>query len=292
MKFFRLFLCSMGMLAVFSRADASTLYASTASGNAGELYIINSSTGAVIQDIGPLNNATNLNYAMTGLAFDPVSGMLYGSTASGSSNPSTRNLLVTINPASGRVTVKGPYNLSGAAAGGSMADISFDPTTGVLYGISTNGGAHLYSINTTTGAATLVGNSGFTFTNGGGVAVSPTGTVLGVPLPANFGTYDKVTGAFTNIGNPAKPTGRGYGALAFDGSTLYGLNVASPPAAPHLVTIDTTTGAVTDIGATVVALDAIAFRPVPEPASLSILVSASIILPSRRRTARKKRTRS
>jgi hypothetical protein len=144
-----------------------------------------------------------------------------------------------------------------------MTDIAFDPASAALYGIASVGGAHLYSIDKTTGQATLVGDSGFTATNGGGVAVSPEGTVFGTPLPANFGTYDKTTGAYTDITNPTKPTGRGYGALAFDGSVLYGLNVATPPAAPHLVTIDTTTGAVTDIGATVVAVDGIAFRPNP-----------------------------
>ena len=40
---------------------------------------------------------------------------------------------------------------------------------------------------------------------------------------------------------------------AFNGSVLYGLNVVTPPAAPHVVTIDTATGAVTDIAATVIA---------------------------------------
>ena len=53
-----------------------------------------------------------------------------------------------------------------------MTDLAFDPTTNVLYGIASVGGAHLYIIDTTTGQATLVGDSGFTATNGGGVAVS------------------------------------------------------------------------------------------------------------------------
>jgi hypothetical protein len=265
-KYLSLLLLSFSLAAASAlamRVEALDLYASTSSGNAaGELYIINQSTGAMIQDIGPLNDANNLNYGMTGLAFDPVSGVLYGSTASGSPDPASRNLLVTINPATGRVTVKGPYNLSGDATGATMTDIAFDPTTGVLYGIGSVGGAHLYSIDKTTGHATLVGNSAFTATNGGGVAVSSAGTVYGTPLPANFGTYDKTTGAYTDIANPDKPTGRGYGALAFDGAVLYGLNVAKT-GAPELVTIDTTTGAVTDIGPTVVAVDGIAFRPPP-----------------------------
>jgi hypothetical protein len=92
--------------------------------------------------------------------------------------------------------------------------------------------------------------------------VSPTGTVFGSPGLNNFGTYDKTTGAYTNISNPAKPAGGGYGALAFEGSVLYGLNLGTPP---HFVTIDTATGTVTDVAPTLTALDAIAFRPVITP---------------------------
>lgn len=264
MRFFRLLVLSVCVsltLALATRVDALDLYASTASGHAaGELYILDSTTGAVVQDIGPLNDASSLNYGMTGLAFDPVSGVLYGSSSSGSPNPAAQNKLVTINPATGLVTVVGPYGLSGAATGSSMADLAFDPTTDVLYGIGTVGGAHLYSINTSTGQATLVGDSGFAFTAGGGVAVSPTGIVFGSPAINDFGTYDKVTGAYTNISNPAKPAGGGYGALAFEGSVLFGLNLGTPP---HLVTIDAATGMVTDVAPTLNALDAIAFRPTP-----------------------------
>ncbi len=58
---------------------------------------------------------------------------------------------------------------------------------------------NLYSINTSTGLATKVGDSGFTITEGGGVAVSPDGTVFATPTFHRFGTYDKMTGKFTNI---------------------------------------------------------------------------------------------
>jgi hypothetical protein len=253
-----LLLCGLSISAVVSRTEAA-LYASTASGAAGELYIIDQTNSAVIQDIGPLNDASSVNYGMTGLAFQPGTGVLFGSTANKVSANAAK--LVTINPATGLVTVVGSY---GVATGDTMTDITFDPTSGVLYGVGSSGGAHLYSINTTTGAATIVGDSGFTFTNGGGVAVDSTGVVFGSPSPVNFGTYDKVTGAFTNIGNPASPNGRGYGGLAFDGSVLYGLNVVNKTGGlpPHLVTIDTTTATVTDLGATAIeSFDAIAFSP-------------------------------
>ena len=52
------------------------MYASTAAGTTGELYILDSSTGAVVQDVGPLNDLNNVNYPITGLAFQPHSGAL------------------------------------------------------------------------------------------------------------------------------------------------------------------------------------------------------------------------
>ena len=173
----------------------------------------------------------------------------------GSPNVAARDMLVKIDPTTAQVTPIGNFGL---ATGGTMADLSFDPTTGTLYGIGSVGGADLYSIDTTTGVATKVGDAGFTITEGGGVAVSPTGTVYGTPRLANFGTYDKTSGAYTDIANPAKPALGGYGALAFDGNTLYGLNLGGPP---HLVTIDPTNGNVTDVVPTLTSLDAIAFRP-------------------------------
>src|SRR4029079_13697798 len=121
--------------------------------------------GTVIQDIGPLNDASNVNYGMTGMAFQPSTGVLFGSTAA--NVPATAAKLVTINPATGLVTVVGGF---GVANGSTMADLAFDPTSGTLYGVGTNGGAHLYSINTTTGAATIIGSSGLRVTNGRGLA--------------------------------------------------------------------------------------------------------------------------
>src|SRR5436305_13826516 len=79
-KFFYVLLCSLGALGLTTSANAGTLYASVAAGGSGELYILNTASGAVVQDIGPLNDSSSVNYPMIGLAFHPVSGVLYGST--------------------------------------------------------------------------------------------------------------------------------------------------------------------------------------------------------------------
>jgi hypothetical protein len=254
------------------RTDAAVLYGSTASGGPGELYRLDPATGGILQDIGALNDAFGLNYGITGLAFDPFSGLLYGSTAN--NNPATRAQLVTINPLNGLVTVIGAFNVGNSGTTPStMSDLSFDPTTGRLYGVGSVGGPQLYSINLLTGQATVIGSTGLTSTSGGGLAISSSGAFYGTPTATRFGTYNSGSGAFTTIANPAKPAGGGaYAALAFDGSgLLYGLNSGpGTPPVTHLVTIDPVTGAVTDIGASVNALDAIAFAPVPEPSTLSL----------------------
>ena len=272
MKTLGLVLSVLGILAFGTRAEAGTLFASTAAGGSGELYILNSSDGSVVQDVGPLNDVTGLNYPITGLAFNPISGVLYGST--GNSFEATAGRLVTIDPATAQVTDVGSYNAGPVNSSGkpaTMADISFD-SAGNLYGIGSIGGPQLYSINTSTGQATVIGSTGLTSTTGGGLAVSSAGVFFGTPTASRFGTYDSTLGTYTDIANPTKPAGGGYGGLAFDGNILYGMNVGSgSPPPTHLVTIDTTTGQVSDLGQSVNSLDAIAFQPIPEPSSLMLL---------------------
>jgi hypothetical protein len=271
MKAYQVFLFGLAVSTAVNRADAQTLYGATSSGH-GELYTLNPATGGVLTDVGALNDSGSVNYSVSGLAFNPISGVLYGSTGGVSGTQ-----LLTINPNSGLVTVVGSFGAGSAT----MTDLAFD-SSGHLFGISSSGGANLYSININSGAATLVGSSGISFTEGGGLAISPLGIAYGAPIPGEYGTYDLTTGAYTHIAIPASPvgSGAGYGALAFNGSTLYGDNLkAGSSGATHLVTIDPTTGNVTDIGASVTHLDAIAVQvaEVPEPTTISLLVGAGVL---------------
>jgi hypothetical protein len=274
------FFCALGTLGLAAtQAEAQSLYGATSSGH-GELYILNPATGGVLQDVGALNDAGAVNYSVSGLAFNPVTGVLYGSTG----GVSGHNLL-RINPANGQVTVVGSFNAGTAT----MTDLAFD-SSGHLYGISSSGGANLYSINPVTGQATLIGSSGVSFTEGGGLAISSGGVFYGAPIPGEYGTYNPTTGAYTHITAPATPAGGGsYAALAFNGSTLYGDNLIAGASggATHLVTINPTTGAVTDIGPSVTHLDAIAFS-VPEPGSIALFSAGgllALIAARRRKTA-------
>lgn len=266
-------------------ARAAILYAASAAGATGQLYTLNPANGAMLQNIGPLNDVTGANYPITGMAFHPTTGVLYGST--GNNPAATAARLVTINPATGLVTVIGSYNAGPTNSSGTpatMGDLAFD-AAGNLFGVGTIGGPQLYSINVTTAQATVIGSTGLTSTTGGGIDVSPSGVIYGTPTASRFGTYHGVTGAYTDIANPAKPAGGGaYGALAFDGTTLYGLNVGSgSPPPTNLVTIDPTTGVVTNLGSSLPSLDAIAFGPIPEPATWTLLLAPAALSALRRR---------
>ncbi len=269
LKTYSFVFCTLGILALATQAEASTLYGSTSSGH-GELYILNPATGSPLQDVGPLNDVTGLNYSVTGLAFDPGTGVLYGSTGGVSGTK-----LLTINPATASVSVVGSFSAGTAT----MTDLSFDQS-GNLWGITSSGGAKLASINKVTGAATVMPASGVSFTEGGGLAISSGGVFYGAPIPGEYGTYNSTTGAYTHIATPTSPAGNNgsYGALAFDGNTLYGDNLlpGSGGGLTHLVTIDPTTGNVTDIGASVTHLDAIAFR-VPEPGTMVLLLGTGLM---------------
>jgi hypothetical protein len=292
MNCFRLMTCVAACVALAGRADAQVLYASTSSGAAGELYTLNPANGNSILNIGPLNDSSGQNYPVTGLAFNPVDGMLYGSTGNNIGATSWARL-VKINPATAQVTVVGLFNAGPVDPSGkptTMSDLAFT-STGTLYGVASIGGPNLYTIDLVLGQATLVGGSGLTSTSGGGLAISPGGTFYGTPTATRFGTYDPTTGAYTNIGTPALPAGGAYAALAFNGPVLYGMDSGTGSPAPnHLVTIDPSTGTVTDLGlSNLTSLDAIAFGPaaVPEPGTLG-LVGGAVVLGVLRAVRRRK----
>jgi hypothetical protein len=262
-RVFAVFFVGICLFSGLTSASAQTLY-----GAGIDFYILNPSTGAVVTDFGAIKDASNNTYFLTGLAFDSVNGILYGST--NNQSPTAPRSLVSVNPSNGQVTVIGAYN---AGSGNTMADLTFDATTNTLYGGGSMTG-DLYSLSIVTGAATDVGASGLTGLRGVGVAADAAGTTWGTPRGADqqLATYNKSTGAPTTVatlsGAPystGSPNGSdSINALAFNASgTLYGVNVNLNDAArpTHLITINTSTGAVTDVGLSVNNLDAIVFIP-------------------------------
>ena len=238
------------VLIASAATSAQTLYLATGGSTNSNLYIINPANGAVISTVGPIG------FAITGMAVHPVTGVLYGSTSGNS--PSNPRSLITINKTTGAGTLVGQMS-----ALGPVADITFTPD-GTLYGWLEPGQDDLVTINLTTGLATVVGNSGLS-TFGSGIASDASGTLYFAGDGANqeLRTVNRTTGLTTVVatmsGSP-QPSDA-IPALAFQPGTgvLFGLDGLDGNPNVSLITINTTTGVVTNRGATVTNADAIAF---------------------------------
>ncbi len=118
-----------------------------------KLYDINPATGAA-------TNPRNVNVNdCVGIAIDPLTGTMYGMTdqfgrINNQSGQGGKNLLFSINPATGAATGIGRIDPTGAFQE-FEGDMAFEPGTNALWGITTNvNSAALYTINKTTGLAT------------------------------------------------------------------------------------------------------------------------------------------
>src|ERR1051326_944795 len=146
--------------------------------NDGWLVTINQTTGAVTP-VGPPGSVSRIS----GLAFD-LTGALFITTQGGTGfppppGPTTASNLIQINPATGAIINNIGLVKDAMGTAISIADLAVQPGTGLLYGIrgpndNLGGQGLLYTINKTTGVATLVGNTGDFF---GSIAFAPNGTL-------------------------------------------------------------------------------------------------------------------
>ena len=176
------------------------------------LLTINPATGAVSSSVA-IMAATGAPVPIVSLAWDPVTSVLYGNTSVGFGN-TTNDALYSIDPTTGNATFLGVigyntvyalgfngggtlYGISqtsnelitidtGSGAGTGVAgvglsavyDLAFRPGDDTMF-VADSGTSSLYTMDPTTGAATLVGSYG-----------SPTNVVglafLGVPEPSSL----------------------------------------------------------------------------------------------------------
>jgi len=220
-------------------------------GAAGNLYLLDPETGASTI-VGPVG------YAITGLAFAP-DGKLYGSQSTQSGNRGNASLIL-IDPATGAGTPVGELlDSSTGTYHNSTADIAFHNTT--LLGWSETGDDPI-SIDTATGAVTVIGDSGVS-SSGSGMAVDTEGVVWFVPGRVNGNLY--IINPTTGVGfeGPALSGGTydNINSLTFLDGTLYGVDtqdLGSVGSLQVLITIDTATGVITPIGPIPTGVDSIA----------------------------------
>ena len=208
---------------------------------------------------GQATSVGDVGYAITGLAQDPTTGILYG--VSNNNSPIAPRTLLTIDPANGAATQVGPLGLI-------IADITFD-SQGRLFGWSEEED-NLASINKQTGAATeFTVNELDTYGSGSAFDVNDTywlfgegegGGGPGSNTDGGYHTIDPLTGKATLRGRltPVLDANESpVSSAAFDcaRTTLYATiqNYGKPPA--YLTAIDTATGAVTTKGVTTTGAD-------------------------------------
>jgi hypothetical protein len=186
-----------------------TLYATDVSVSGWKFGTINLATGAytVINDQGGSSN-------WHGLAADPAANLLYSVDLDAADYP-----LVSITPG-GAIATKGLtyQNIRGLA---------YDSNHGVLYGVAwdeTAGATALYTVDTGSGAAALVGSLGLDNFRLG-LAYDPLADILYLNTGAGNGGYslyrvDTTTGAPTLIGGNGSVAGNGIDGLAYLGTAI------------------------------------------------------------------------
>jgi hypothetical protein len=257
-----------GSMVVTAGAMADTLYVGTAMPTdvAGQLYAVDPANAASSL-IGSFLDGAGNPYGITGLAVDQTTGVLYGSS---SRQNASGGQLVTINPATALVTPIGSFGI-----GSTMADITIDPVSGVMYGWESGGGHQLHTINTTTGLATVVGASSIPDFGGGGLAMDSGQVLYSTPdgssgSPPTLRTVDTGSGITAIVAAlSAGPVNLSVNAMDFNSAwALFGVNGGGSTGGNtrHLVTINTSSGVLTDIGSLPDRSDALAFvrNSVPE----------------------------
>jgi hypothetical protein len=250
------------------------LYITSGNGNQSTLYRVDPATMAATA-IGPVL-ISGSPVAVTGLAEQPGTGLLYGVTGS---EYSPSRVLFTIDPTTAATTIIGTI---GAVRLENASDITFTPD-GTLYGWTVRGGP-LAAVDPNTAARLIIG-SGANGTGGNGLASNAAGILYlaGPTAPGSLYTVDRTTGALTAValltGVPS-PFGN-INAMAFDASgTLYATSTGSN----QLVTINTTTGAISVVGLLPFGeADALAFVGIPEPGTYALIAAGLALLCACRR---------
>jgi hypothetical protein len=236
-------------------ASVRSLASTGAEGIAGGLYTVNLATGSATF-VAPIKINGVTPIGVTGLASHPATGVFYGITSP--LNPGVPQSLVTLDANTGKATLIGGLKFEGS-------DIAFN-RAGILY-TWLPATSQLGLVNLETGAVTPIGPQGLP-SSPAGLAIDANGVAYITPKGA-AGTLDTV-----DIGTGVLKTGPPLTGAPFpsvinsmtftpSGLLLAVNSNAGAPADTRLVTINTATGAVSNIGTLPHDSDALTFATGP-----------------------------
>jgi hypothetical protein len=240
------------------------------------LYLIDPETGAATL-IGPTGF-----YLCRGLDFQPITNVLYAVC----SNDLSFEVLITIDVESGQGTEIGPI-----IANGFLQDLSFR-SDGTLYGyFRAKGSNFLSTININTAETNFIGNSGL-FGEGNGIGFDQFNELFlaqtdVIPSLYLLNQSSGLASLVTDLTLP--PLDEGFtiiNSLDLNPETgvMFGsLDIQLLEYEHYLVTIDTSTGVVTNVGETVEGLEAIAFlnprvSNIPTMSEYGMIVLAIVLM--------------
>jgi hypothetical protein len=240
---------------VLYSASVRSLASTGVEGLAGALYTVNLGTGSATF-VAPIKLNGSLPIGVTGMAAQPSSGIFFGITSPLASD--LPQSLVTIDPTTGKATLVGALKFAGS-------DISFN-RAGILY-TWLPATSQLGTVNTETGAVTPIGIAGPP-SSPAGLAIDSGGIAYITPKGAagSLDTVDIATGTL-KTGPPltGAPFPSVINSMTFTPSgLLLAVNSnAGAPAHTRLVTINTATGVVSNIGTLPDDTDALTFAQGP-----------------------------
>lgn len=251
-------LTAIGALAS-NPVSAQTLYAASvrslastgAEGLAGALYTVNLGTGSATF-VAPIKLDGTKPIGVTGLASHKSTGVLYGITSP--LTPDLPQSLVTVEPTTGKAMLVGALKFAGS-------DISFS-RSGILY-TWLPASSQLGIVNLENGAVTPIGTAGPP-SSPAGIAIDSNGIAYISPKGA-AGTLDTVDTATGTLKTGPPLTGAPFPSVinsmtfSISGLLLAVNSNAGAPAQTRLVTINTATGVVSNIGTLPDDTDALTF---------------------------------
>ena len=217
---------------VIKPATQNVLYSSSGTNNGSNFSTINTASGSGT-NIGPLRNSD-----VKSISVNPINKIVYGL---GTSVSSSR--LLRVNAEKGDAYTLYEYSV------GDLAAIAFD-TLGILYVAAKNG--NLYTLDLIRGELDSFARAPIQITS---IAINPTDNQLWASILVPLGAgkdrlykLNKTNGDTTRVGQTGFAIATNGLAFDFNGN-LYGIT-GTPSLANNLISINTTTGVGTLIGAT------------------------------------------